>query len=264
MRYTVTLNKFIQFYSTMITSFVSKVILSLVLFALMSSEATSAPSSNKDAKIKIISVFSVKYGQIPTEVIATPLPGIFQIISNGQISYMDVTGKYLINGDIVDVATGVSLNESQMTKIALKFLKTIDTRDAVKIVQGKGTRIIYSFEDTNCGYCKKLSSEFEKLNDVTIYTFMVQFLGEDSGEKAKKVWCSPDRAATWKAYMSTTGSLLPSNLTTTCDTSFLDRNFALSRKLGITGTPTMFFANGEKITGYSSADLIEKQLMFKK
>ena len=45
-----------------------------------------------------------------------------------------------------------------------------------------------------------------------------------------------------------------------CDTSAIAKNQAFGRKLNITGTPTMFFANGERVPGYMSADKVEENL----
>jgi thiol:disulfide interchange protein DsbC len=40
----------------------------------------------------------------------------------------------------------------------------------------------------------------------------------------------------------------------------LERNTALARKLGITGTPAMFFTDGSRVNGAVPMDQIEKKL----
>jgi thiol:disulfide interchange protein DsbC len=45
-----------------------------------------------------------------------------------------------------------------------------------------------------------------------------------------------------------------------CDTSAVDKNREFGRKLNITGTPTMFFADGERVPGAMPVDRIEKKL----
>ena len=43
--------------------------------------------------------------------------------------------------------------------------------DAIKIVRGKGERVLVVFSDPDCPYCKRLEPELDKLNNVTLYTF---------------------------------------------------------------------------------------------
>jgi thiol:disulfide interchange protein DsbC len=44
-----------------------------------------------------------------------------------------------------------------------------------------------------------------------------------------------------------------------CDTP-IDKNLELGRKYRVTGTPTLIFANGERVPGAISAERIEKLL----
>ena len=46
-------------------------------------------------------------------------------------------------------------------------------------------------------YCKKLEAELDKLNDVTIYTFIYP-LKAQSIAVSKSIWCDPNQAYAWK------------------------------------------------------------------
>ena len=128
---------------------------------------------------------------------------------------------------------------------------------AVKQVKGNGKRILVTFEDPNRGYCKRLIKDLQKLDNITIYTFLYPILSADSLEKSKQVWCASDRAAAWSTMM-TSGK--PFTGRTDCDTSPVQKSFELGRRLNITGTPTLFFADGERIPGAVPLDVIEKKL----
>ena len=80
-----------------------------------------------------------------------------------------------------------------MGKLAAASLAK-STDSAVKRVKGNGKRVIYTFEDPNCGYCKELQKELAKLNDVTIYTFLWPILSQDSVDKSKAIWCAATAA----------------------------------------------------------------------
>ena len=97
-------------------------------------------------------------------------------------------------------------------------------------------------------YCKKLEAELDKLNDVTIYTFIYP-LKAQSIAVSKSIWCDPNQAYAWK-------NLLQKNVQPkekTC-TNPIDRNLELGKKLGIEGTPTLIFGNGLKMVGGRSAE----------
>ena len=85
-----------------------------------------------------------------------------------------------------------NLTQETTSKIAAAALAKA-TNSAVKRVKGNGKRVIYTFEDPNCGYCKELQKELVKVNDVTIYTFLWPILSQDSVEKSKAIWCAADR-----------------------------------------------------------------------
>jgi len=120
---------------------------------------------------------------------------------------------------------------------------------AVKQVRGNGQRIFATFEDPNCGYCKKLAKEIQGMTDVTIYTFMYPILSSDSGEKSKAIWCAHDKAGAWNDWMI--NGKEPTAGKGKCDAPN-EQVVSLGRKLKVRATPTLFLVNGERITGMLS------------
>jgi thiol:disulfide interchange protein DsbC len=127
---------------------------------------------------------------------------------------------------------------------------------AVKTVRGNGKRMLAIFSDPNCPYCKRFEKDLAKVDDVTIYTFLYPILSQDSHEKSKAVWCSADKAKAWNDLMLN-GTMPPAGR---CDTP-IEANLALGHKYRVTGTPTLVFANGERVPGVIAADQIEKLLV---
>ncbi len=92
---------------------------------------------------------------------------------------------------------------------------------------------------------------------MTIYTFLLPILSQDSVDKSKAIWCATDRAKAWNDWMvdgKTPGGK------TDCDTTAITKNQEFGRKLNINGTPTMFFANGERVPGAVPVAQIEEKL----
>jgi thiol:disulfide interchange protein DsbC len=124
-------------------------------------------------------------------------------------------------------------------------------------VRGSGSRVLVTFEDPNCPYCKRLWQNLQGLNNVTIYTFLLPILSQDSMEKSRAIWCSKNRAGAWDDFM--VQGKAPSAAAADCKTP-LDQNVAMSREFGINGTPTIIFADGSRGAGAMPVDAIEQRL----
>ena len=205
------------------------------------------------------SAFSKKYPEVTVEsVVKTPVAGIYEVFANGQMLYADETASYIfINANLVDTDKKANLTEERMSKLtAIKF-SDLPLNLAVKRVKGKGTRKLAYFGDPNCGYCKKFEQDLKAINDVTIYTFLYPVLGPDSTEKAKSIWCSRDKQKAWDDQLI--NGVAPT-AATTCDTSAIDKTLAFGRQKNITGTPTMFFIDGQRVPGAIPGEMIEQRL----
>jgi thiol:disulfide interchange protein DsbC len=127
---------------------------------------------------------------------------------------------------------------------------------AIKRVRGSGKRVLYTFEDPNCSFCKALHAELARLDDVTIYTFPTPILSQNSAEKSIQAWCSVDRAAAWDALMS--GGALPAGAGECANP--LEKVAALAKRLEITSTPVIYLGNGQRLNGFVTFDKLEKAL----
>jgi thiol:disulfide interchange protein DsbC len=183
--------------------------------------------------------------------------GLYEVQIGGDIIYTDRKASYLVIGDLVDAKSHRNLTEERKDKLAQVKFSDLPFDLAVKQVRGNGKRVFATFEDPNCGYCKKLAHEMKGMTDVTIYTFLYPILAADSGEKSRAIWCAPDRAKAWTDWM--VGGTLPPAPAAKCDAPS-DKVVALGRKLNVRGTPTLFFTDGSRLPGYVPVAQIEKSL----
>lgn len=188
----------------------------------------------------------------------TPFAGLYEVVFDGQVVYTDDKLNYLITGNLFDLrqAEERNLTRERRDQIASGGLVKAQL-NAVKRVRGNGKRVIYTFEDPNCGYCKSLHKELNKMTDVTIYTFLLPILSADSVEKSKAVWCAKDRAKLWDDLM--TNVVVPSNAPKNCATP-IDDNQALAKRFGVRGTPAVYLATGQQIGGFLSVTELEEAL----
>jgi thiol:disulfide interchange protein DsbC len=191
------------------------------------------------------------------EVRPAPIKGLYEVrVNQSEVFYTDAKGDFLIQGSIIDTQKRVDLTEERVNKLNAVAFKDLPLKDAFTIVRGKGTRKLAVFEDPNCGYCKRFERDLAKIDDVTVYVFLYPILGQDSLEKSRHIWCAKDRAQAFQDWM--TDSVTPS--AANCDTSALQRNVEFGRKTRITGTPTVFFADGTRVPGAIGADRVEAML----
>ncbi|MHB1250074.1 MAG: DsbC family protein [Polaromonas sp.] len=191
------------------------------------------------------------------EVSKTPMSGLYEIRINGSdIFYTDAEGNFLLQGNLIDTRGKRNLTGERIEKLSTIDFDALPYKDAFTIVRGTGIRKLAVFEDPNCPYCKRLERDLEKVNDVTIYLFLYPILGQDSIEKSRNIWCAKDKSQAWINWMVREQPAAKAS----CDTTALERNVEFGKKYRITGTPTMFFADGSRVPGAISAQQIEKSL----
>lgn len=203
--------------------------------------------------------FQAKFPAMKIEsVTRMPFQSLYEVVFDGQIVYTDEKLTYLMSGNLFDLRTSQERNLTAERRELIASGNLVKAQaNAIKRVRGNGKRIIYTFEDPNCGYCKELQKELNKMTDITVYTFLLPILSPDSAEKAKAVWCAKDRAKAWDDLMNK--SVLPANAVKTCATP-LEENQLLAQRFGVRGTPAVYLANGQQVGGFLPADKLERAL----
>ena len=184
-----------------------------------------------------------------------PVSGLYEVLVGNDIFYTDTSGKYLIQGEIIELASGKNITEQRQTDLNRIKWSDLTPANAIKNVRGNGSRQLAVFSDPNCGYCKRLEKSLQQLDNITIYTYLIPILSPDSTQKAKQIWCSSDPYKTYIDWM--VNGIAPSGKGE-CSTP-LDKNMAFAKTYGITGTPTLFFTDGSRFPGAVQITDIEKK-----
>ncbi len=188
----------------------------------------------------------------------TPYGGLYEVQIDGQIAYATADGKYLMLGNMIEVATRKNLTAERTAKMSEVKWDTLPLNKAIKEVKGNGSRKLAVFSDADCPFCRKLEPELDKLTNVTIYTFLypIESLHPAAVPLSKQIWCEKDRLKAWKAYM------LKGEKPTAkgdCDNT-VDEVIALGNRLRVNGTPTLFFENGQRVPGFIPASRLDPLL----
>ncbi len=191
------------------------------------------------------------------EVSKTPMNGLFEVRVNGtDIFYTDAEGNFLIQGSVFDTKARVNLTEVRTNKLSALDFSALPLKDAFTIVRGNGKRKIAVFSDPNCPYCKRFERDMQKVGNATFYMFLYPILSADSVTKSNHLWCAKDKAKAWQDHMVRDAAIVAAS----CDTAAVARNIEFGKKHKITGTPTMFLADGTRVPGAVDSAQVEKLL----
>ncbi len=187
-----------------------------------------------------------------------PIAGFQEVVMNGQVLYVSNDGKYLLQGNLFDINNKMDLTDKReggLRKTALSGY-------------GKDKRIVYPaknpkhtvtvFTDIDCGYCRKMHNEMSAYNaaGITIeYMFFPRAgIGSDSYKKTVSVWCAADKV---RALTAAKNGSDPAEKT--CANPIADE-YNLGLKVGVSGTPAIYSADGTQIGGYLPPDQMLQRL----
>jgi len=182
----------------------------------------------------------------------TPVDGLYELVSDGQIYYVNESADYLIDGSIIRLSDRINLTDSRLGGIHMSLIGDIGEGNMlVYTPETESPRSITVFTDISCGYCRRLHAEMDTLLEEGISVRYLLFpragLGSQGHKDLESVWCADDpQAAMTNAKAG--GQIEP----LTCDNP-IEQHVALAERLGLRGTPLIYTDSGEKIPGYREA-----------
>jgi len=190
-----------------------------------------------------------------------PIPGLFEVRFRSaeggvQVIYTDAAATHIIVGRIYEARTDRNLTEERTRKLnAVKF-ESLPLDLAVKVQRGNGKRVMAMFSDPYCPACQQFERVLQQIDDITVYYFMFPVIRPERADHSKSVWCAPDRGKAW-LDLALRQKVPPLN--TACANP-VDKVLELGRSLGVNATPTVYFANGERISGGLPVDRLRAVL----
>jgi thiol:disulfide interchange protein DsbC len=193
-------------------------------------------------------------------VASSPIPGFYRVIASGQMVYVTADGKYMLNGDLVDVAKRHSLNDDAWASFRKAELAGVPAAQRIVFAPPHPKTTLTVFTDVNCGFCRKLH---EHIDDFMKAGIAVEYLAwpregvvttagnpTPTYTEMVSVWCAADRK---DAFTAAKQGRTPRPAT--CDNP-VKTEFELGERLGVTGTPAIFTPDGRQLGGYVTADQV--------
>lgn len=190
---------------------------------------------------------------------SSPVAGLYEVAVGANVVYLSTEGRYLIQGDMVDLEGNENLTEERRGALRLKALGQVGTDKMVVFAPEKVKHAITVFTDIDCAYCRKLHREMAQINGLGIevrYLFWPRSgPNTDSWTKAEKVWCSADRNAALTSAKA--GNPVQGEV---CKGTPLLEHYKLGRDVGLRGTPAIVTDKGRLISGYLPAPQLAAEL----
>ncbi len=195
-------------------------------------------------------------GEKPDSIAQSAISDMYEVVYGMDVFYITKDGRYVLQGDVIDLQQGGNITESKRAAARLKTLGEIDEATMVVFAPKQVKHTLTVFTDIDCEYCRKFHSEITELNKHGIkvrYLAMPRTgLNTPSYHKAVTVWCSKDRNLALTSAKQE-NELVP----LTCD-SPVKQHMEVAKKLGIKGTPTLVLEDGQSIQGFMPvAEMIE-------
>jgi thiol:disulfide interchange protein DsbC len=177
-----------------------------------------------------------------------PLPGLFEVLVGTDIFYMTADGRYLLQGDLLDLDARRNVTEQQRSVMRIKKISAVPLADMIEFAPANPKHVLYVFTDIQCGYCRRLHRDMPEINKRGIAVRYLAFpragVGSATFTQMESVWCSDDRRQALTAAKA--GAPVSPK---TCANP-VGAEFALGETLGIHGTPAIFTSEGRLLPGY--------------
>jgi len=184
----------------------------------------------------------------------TPIPGVFEVVGGGDILYMTADGRYMLRGELLDLAADRNLTQDVRDGISHRRVGEIDAADMVVYTPegGEARHTVTVFTDVTCPYCRTLHEDLLEL--LAAYPVEVRYLmypraGVDSGaaDTLRDIWCAddPQQAMT----DAKRGERVPAR-GSDCDPPVTEQ-YELGQRIGVSGTPYVLLDDdGPVFAGY--------------
>lgn len=195
----------------------------------------------------------------PENVNASPIDGWYEIQKGSVVAYVSSDGRYLLQGDLIDLDAGTNLTDISRNDARRKLMAGLDDNDVITFAPENPKYSVTIFTDVGCTYCRRLHSQIDEYlaQGIEVRYLLYPRNGPASSEwnTSEQVWCAADR------NRALTAAKLDRKFeTSACDASVIREHYLLGREVGLSGTPAIVLEDGTLIGGYLPAAQLAQQL----
>ena len=231
-------------------------IAAFAVFAVVPATAQEADEELEKVRQKVNSMFEM-IG--PEDVTPSPIDGWYTIHRGSVVAYVSASGRYLLQGDMIDLDLNVNLSEAVRNDSRRDLMSAIPDDEVIAFSPSEVKYSVSVFTDVDCTYCRRLHNQIDEYLALGIEVRYLMYPRNGptspSWAVAQEVWCANDRNG------ALTAAKADRNFASTdCDASIVDHHYQLGQEVGLSGTPAIVFDDGTLISGYVPPDQLRDRL----
>jgi len=217
-----------------------------LMFCAFEARAQEVSAELQKARETVAEMFA---GIEEDDVYESDIPGWFTVRRGAIVAYISADGRYLLQGDIIDLENSVNLSEKDRNHSRVKMMSAVADDQVITFSPDTVRHTISVFTDIDCTYCRRLHSQIDEYMaegiEVRYLLYPRSGPNTESWTKAEQVWCSDDQnSALTLAKLDQTVDA------SSCDTSIINRHYAIGQDVGLRGTPAIVLSDGTLFSGY--------------
>lgn len=193
------------------------------------------------------------------DVFASEIDGWYTIRKGAIIAYITSDGRYLLQGDLIDLQESTNLSEESRNDARVKMMSAVPQEELIVYTPETVRHTVSVFTDIDCTFCRRLHSQLDEYMDegIEIRYFLYPRNGpsSESWVKAQNVWCADNRNEAL-----TLAKLDKSFPMHDCDSSIVSSHFAIGQDVGLRGTPAIVIEDGTLFSGYLPAKQLSEAI----
>jgi len=189
----------------------------------------------------------------------SPIEGWYTIRKGAIVAYVSDDGRYLLQGDLIDLEQQVNLTESSRNDARRELMAAYPDDQMIVFSPENPRYTVNVFTDIDCTFCRRLHNQIddylERGIEVRYLLYPRNGPRSPSWAKAESVWCADDRNEAL-----TLAKQDKSFETHECNPAPVSKHYAMGQDVGLTGTPALVFEDGTLVSGYLPPEQLEQAL----
>jgi len=189
----------------------------------------------------------------PEDVSSSPVDGWYTIHTGSIVAYISADGRYLLQGDLVDLDNQVNHSENVRNDSRRELMASVTDEQTILFTPEEIKYSVSVFTDVDCTYCRRLHNQIDQYLEHGIQVRYLMYPRNGPASRAwstaEDVWCATDRQNA--LTMAKLDRDFPTNK---CDASAIQEHYIIGRDVGLSGTPAIVLEDGTLIGGYLAPD----------
>ena len=182
-------------------------------------------------------------------VFPSQVDGWYTVRKGAVVAYISGDGRYLLQGDLIDLDTQVNLSEASRNEARVAMMNAMPEDQMIVFSPEEVKYSVSIFTDIDCTYCRRLHSQvadyMEQGIEIRYLLYPRSGPATNSWAKAEQVWCSEDRNEAL-----TLAKLDQDFDSGSCDSEVIATHYAMGQDIGLRGTPAIVLEDGTLVSGY--------------